>query len=862
MIFTTSLQCVVESDRLAARWRCPHSVTRKSLYFRFRITLRKDSAAARRSWDAAETFRSGPPKSKKRKPSFRRLLKTSSVKIENKTKNRRFKQENADKKHRKEKKKLRSALKDSSIRTARPLEVYKKNPEEELEEDEDDDFLETLPTDMIEEEDLEQMKAMARKASFVTRDLSASEPVYSKKRKGGQSTESYEKLPRKMRKEEQKEVIHLLPIKDKSRLIPQSMEKPVIQKEEDENEEEDAEMELSEKDEDEEQEAVPLTAEERETLRAQKLTEKKLRIAMLGSAIISDPNNNVKKLKELRGMLVETDSYVAVTVRKLVMVSLMEVFKDIAPAYRIRPLTEEEKDAKVRRETQQLREFEEGLISQYKFYLENLEQTIKDWKQKKLKRSQAVALPAYRGLAEVAVRCVCELLVALPHFNFHNNIIVVLVPLMNDSSKKVSDMCCEAMKTLFKEDKLGYASLAAVKVLSGMIKGRHFNVRPEVLKTLMSLRIREVDLKRDTEDTAPKKRFLNNKEKRKSLSRMQRKWKKAEEKLEKELLEAEASENKDKKVKLHTETLNIVFLIYFRILKKAQKSVLLPAVLEGLAKFAHLINLEFFDDLLNVLQNLIRTGDLTTRESLHCIQTAFNILSGQGDVLNIDPLKFYTHLYKTLIGLHAGAPNDDIIIVLQCLDVMLTKRRKQVTLQRAMAFVKRLCTLCLHVLPNASIGIMAANRAVIHAFPKCDLLLDSESQGSGVFLPELDEPEYCNPQNTSLWELHTLMRHYQPVVRKFASHLSHGAPSEGSGALGVNLSRRSPGQLFEDYSFRDMTFNPPVGAPTTKKRDYFTIGPALLDQQLKKQVDKALSVAAAADDASLDFSQALTQTST
>lgn len=34
----------------------------------------------------------------------------------------------------------------------------------------------------------------------------------------------------------------------------------------------------------------------------------------------------------------------------------------------------------------------------------------------------------------------------------------------------------------------------------------------------------------------------------------------------------------------HTETLNIVFLIYFRILKKAQKSVLLPAVLEGLAK--------------------------------------------------------------------------------------------------------------------------------------------------------------------------------------------------------------------------------------------------------------------------------------
>lgn len=60
-----------------------------------------------------------------------------------------------------------------------------------------------------------------------------------------------------------------------------------------------------------------------------------------------------------------------------------------------------------------------------------------DWKQKKKKRSQAVALQSYCGLAEVAVRCLCELLLALPHFNFHNNIIVALAPLMNDSNPKV-----------------------------------------------------------------------------------------------------------------------------------------------------------------------------------------------------------------------------------------------------------------------------------------------------------------------------------------------------------------------------------------------------------------------------------------
>lgn len=115
---------------------------------------------------------------------------------------------------------------------------------------------------------------------------------------------------------------------------------------------------------------------------------------------------------------------------------------------------------------------------------------------------------------------------------------------------------------------------------------------------------------------------------------------------------------------------------------------------------------------------------------------------------------------------------------------MLIRRKKQVTLQRAMAFMKRLSTLSMHVLPNASVGLLAASRASMHvsvcvhtqahhsghstlpgllitlfvcqAFPKCDLLLDNNVQGSGFYLPELDEPEHCNAQNTSLWELHTL----------------------------------------------------------------------------------------------------------
>ncbi|XP_049646356.1 nucleolar complex protein 3 homolog [Suncus etruscus] len=772
-------------------------------------------------------------RNKKQVPSFRKLLKTSKVKLENKLKNKQFKQQSTLKKYRKEQRKLRQAVKDAVSKKPVPLEDPKEKKRGKRIQWEEEEEEEALPLDMMDEDDLQLMKDLGQRASFLTRDLSLSEPVHAEKRKHERIIDKYEKIPRTLQTAPEKEVIHLLPIKDKSGIIPQTREKPVIDNQDEEDKEE---MELEE--EIIEEPIRQLTLEEHLIERKKKLQEKKMHIAALASAILSDPENNIKKLKELRAMVMEQDPDVAVTIRKLAVVSLMELFKDITPSYKIRPLTEAEKSIKIRKETQKLREFEEGLVSQYKFYLENLEQMVKDWKQRKLKKSNVVSLKAYKGLAEVAVKSLCELLVALPHFNFHNNIIVLIVPLMNDVSKSISEMCCEAVKKLFKQDKLGQASLGVIKVISGFVKGRNYDVRPEMLKTFMCLRIKEIELKKDTEDINKPKKFMTFKEKRKTLSRMQRKWKKAEEKLERELREAEASESTEKKLKLHTETLNIVFVTYFRILKKAQRSPLLPAVLEGLAKFAHLINVEFFDDLLVVLHTLIESGDLSYQESLHCVQTAFHILSGQGDVLNIDPMKFYTHLYKTLFKLHAGAINDGVEIVLQCLDVMLTKRRKQVSLQRALAFIKRLCTLALHVLPNSSIGILATNRILMHTFPKTDLLLDNESQGSGVFLPELDEPEYCNAQNSALWELHALRRHYHPVVQRFATHLIAGAPSEGTEALKPDLSRRSAVELFETYSMAAMTFNPPVESSNTKRKGKILAGDSLLNEDLHQLIQR------------------------
>jgi nucleolar complex protein 3 len=84
-------------------------------------------------------------------------------------------------------------------------------------------------------------------------------------------------------------------------------------------------------------------------------------------------------------------------------------------------------------------------------------------------------------------------------------------------------------------------------------------------------------------------------------------------------------------------------VLYFRILKHTTPTPLLPAALLGISKFAHLVSIDFFKDLMAVLRGLIARETVldedeqsavdaseSARLRLACIVTAFELLSGQG----------------------------------------------------------------------------------------------------------------------------------------------------------------------------------------------------------------------------------------
>ncbi|XP_013420494.1 nucleolar complex protein 3 homolog [Lingula anatina] len=631
----------------------------------------------------------------------------------------------------------------------------------------------------------------------------------------------YEQVPRRMHHEEEPVLKPLLPIKSKQGLVVRMG----VQEEDEKSKEdtvinEDAAEKIPEP-------CEPLPALSTAQLFAQrqeKLREVKQKIALLAGAIIENPEENMRKLKELRVMLEFQDPQLFITVRKLAMLSLLEVFKDIIPGYRIRPPTDKEKEQSMKLETKKIRDFEESLIHNYKLYLQFLERmstgvNAKPTKKKAkyIKERNAFPQEAAKVLRELSVHCMCDLLVTHQNFNFRSNLVTVVVPFMNHKNVKLSDHVCECVEKIFKSDKLGEITLEIVQHINRMVKSKGEHVQPKVLETCLSLKIKESDIINKEEEKEDKK--MTKKQKMQTMSRKERKRNKQMEVLEKELQEAQATVDKKKRARTFTDIVQTLFLVYFRILKTARNSVLLSSVLEGLAKYAHLINVEFFSDLFNVLNALVESEELGRRESLLCIQTAFTILSGQGSALNIDPLNFYRHLYKTLLSINAAQTNAHIPIVLQCLDSMMIKRKKQVSVPRALAFIKRLSTLTLQLLHPEALGLLSTLRQLVHSFPKSDLLFDAETLGSGTFFPELADPEHCNAHATALYELHTLRRHYHPVVRKYGNHICHGAPSSGNGQLPLEMTKLSPEELYNAYDAGLMKFIPdlPKEAPKTKR---------------------------------------------
>jgi nucleolar complex protein 3 len=626
--------------------------------------------------------------------------------------------------------------------------------------------------------------------------------AFFKQASGWNLEQDYESRPRKARKKEKENT--RLPIKTSDGLVQQ-----VDNVEEAHEEESDLEWLGAEQS---EVEAVEEEAAEKPKVpMRQQILEAKEEMARIALMLNEDPEENVGAFKAL-AQFGQSDN---TTIKKLALATQLAVYKDVIPGYRIRPLSEDDMEVKVSKEVRKLRAYEQALVGGYQLYIRELAKLAQSGK-------GGTSRDGSPSLGSVAISCACAVLTAVPHFNFRGDLLKILVGKL--SNRKVdADLvkCRETIETLFQNDEDGTPSLDAVSILTKMMKARGYRFDESVLNTFLHLRLlSEFSWKASTNHIdKPSKEdggfeAMKSKDKRVFRTKKERKLLKERKNIEKEMKQADATVSNEEKDRMQAETLKLVFVTYFRILKLRSPN-LMGAVLEGLARYAHLINQDFFGDLLEALKDLIghaETGDDVeeeqeyeettrnlTREALLCIITAFALLEGQDAAkaqatLSLDLSFFITHLYRTLHdlslnpdielsakSLHLPDPNaptstnnkvniqTTTVLLLRSLSSVLTPplAARAVPPLRIAAFTKQLMTSSLHLPEKSCIAMMSLLGRITKTHEKkiAALWNTEERRGDGMFDALGSEVEGSNPFAATVWEGEILRKHFSPAIR-------------------------------------------------------------------------------------------------
>ena len=553
----------------------------------------------------------------------------------------------------------------------------------------------------------------------------------------------------------------------------------------------------------------------------EQILEAKETLARVATLISEAPEEHASGFQSLAQVAASYNN----TIKKLALASQMTVFKDVIPGYRIRPLSQDPAE-KLSRETMRLRAYEQTLVGSYHSYVKELIRYAKS-------KPEAVSQGS-TTVSAVATACACSLLLAVPHFNFRGDLIQIVVDKLGGPSRTREFIKCrETLEQLFRNDDDGKPSQEAVIALTKMMRARNYHIDESVLNILLHLRLlsefsftgsHNVIDKIDRDDHALAARKL--KVKKEFRTKKQRKLLKERKAIEIDYKEADAVVGQEERDRIQSETLKIVFIAYFRILK-TRSTVLMGAVLEGLAKYAHLINQDFFGDLLEALKDIsAQAGGMNAtqddflssgpegyaqltrnagRSSLLCAITAFALLDGQyvrksASDLQLDLSFFVSNLYLGLpflttnsaIERSASSPfrmdvrqldanvssrinvKTTSALLLRMLRAILVPSSasqpiSSVSKLRVAAFTKQVMTCSLQVPEKSATAMMnlVIDVSKIYGRRINGLWNTEESKGDGVFDTSGERGiEGSNVFTTTVWEGEILKSHFCPIVRE------------------------------------------------------------------------------------------------
>lgn len=511
--------------------------------------------------------------------------------------------------------------------------------------------------------------------------------------------------------------------------------------------------------------------------------QKRAAIAKLSASLLHSPHKNIGLLQQLQDYAKHDTSPAA---QRLAALSLVAVLCDIIPSYRIRLPTDKELAMKVSAEIESLRAYEKALLNGYETTLAMLRNWLRG-------TTETQRLAGVKGLA--------ALLGKAKDFNSNEALIGALAPVCNWADEEPRTLALRAFIDLFETEPAGDPALIAVRHMAALLRSSSFNVKPALLETWLHLRL----------DGATAG----------SSSTKDERWGKRKGKMRRQALDpvakelaAAAGDRGNMQLK-QASVLEQLFVSYARVVKKNPAGPLMPVTLQGIAKFAHQVNIELLLDLVANLRNILRNPSLLSpTAALHCVHALLRLLSGHGSALTVDMRDVQQRLFTLFDEPAVIHEPRTLATALDCLE-HLCKQRSALLAARVASFFVRLLECAANLPHGHAIAVLVAASRLLIACPRVNIVLDgSDRAGPPLTLQHAssrDDVDSPSSLQSTAWILSLLSHHYHPSVAQIARKLAQGEP------LQPRFANATPLRLMVAYSDASGAFNPPPQTPAKRK---------------------------------------------
>eukprot|EP00796_Vickermania_ingenoplastis_P005076 gene5076-3662_t len=271
---------------------------------------------------------------------------------------------------------------------------------------------------------------------------------------------------------------------------------------------------------------------------------------------------------------------------------------DLIPNYKIAKTleTEDGNSQRKQKEVFNIQKLEHEVLTQYEHFL----QLLRKLYHKSHPEQQALG-------SRLCARLVGS---SAPEFNNSDVLLGLAVDFANCRSSRVARPCLDALSTLLDGQMVSEATEYIVSALLNIVRKKSYAINPKLLNILLHVRVAMVDVHRQdiTEEKAKNKKL-----------------KREEKELARQMQKAKARRDRAELAVKQTRIIHRVFVIYLRVIEASKsctpehQTKILAPTLEGLVKFAPLVNLELYHQLMEALKDLVNDESSSVTTKLHAL---------------------------------------------------------------------------------------------------------------------------------------------------------------------------------------------------------------------------------------------------